>query len=355
MRVSNVDKFLEDSFIPSHVITKRIENEDGEVFYKQIMPLSAIMRLKLSDDKKQHAIKYISDKGIQVIGYSDKMNFESEDYLHTRTYRGRSPESISKEETQKLLELYRKTKDINIRNKIVVGNMRLVNFAIVNLNNEYHSAIYDLEQAGCIGLIKAVENYDPSKGAFSTLAMSYIYGYIRIELYELKGLKKSEYAFYIACKEVEKEYGEKIANNPALAEIVVDRLIESGFRIPEHKKENIRRVLLMNPISLDSVLENEEEIYELGYEPEDSAINSVYDKELKLHVSKELSKLQELKAEIIKMRYGLSDAEPKTLSEIGKEVDMTGTWVNGYIKRTLNHLSAKEKVKSLELYLHREI
>ena len=355
MRIGNIDKFLEESFIPTHVINKKMETENGEVSYKQEVRLYSILRLKLSNEDKQYITKYLSDKGIQVVGYSDKVDFESEDYLYTRKYRGRAPESISKEETQELIRQYRKTKDINIRNKIFIGNMRLVNYAIISLNNDCHSVIYDLEQAGYIGLIKAIENYDPEKSAFSTFALSYIYGHIKLQLYELSGLRKSEYAFYIAMKEIEKEYGEKIADNPALAEKVMDRIIASGYRTDKHRDEFIRRIMLVNTVSLDEALENNETIYNLGYAAEDNDINSIYDVELKGLVAEQLESLQDLKTKIVKMRYGIDSDEPATLTEIGKEIDLSPTWVRDYIKRSLRHLSIRDDVKKLEYYLHRDV
>ena len=355
MQKEDIDSFIEHNLIPKKVLYKKINNADETIEYQMTMRLFEILRLKFSDEQKAYILNYLSNKGITVLGYSDDMSFESEDYILTRRYRGRTPKSISSEETKKLLELYCQTRSEDIRNEIVIGNMRLVNFAIIKLNSNYHGDIYDLEQAGYMGLIKAVENYDSSKGAFSTFAMSYINGYIRLELYEQRGLKKSEYAFYISMKQVEKEYGEKIMNNPALAEVVVDRLIDNGFISAVNKEDNIRRVLLLNALSLDNVLEKEETIYNLGYEVEDNHINNIYDNELEKLVNIEIRKLQELKSEILKMRYGLVDNDPKTLSEIGEKVDLSSTWVKNHIKRSLYQLSATENVKTLELYLHREI
>ena len=74
----------------------------------------------------------------------------------------------------KLLE-YRQTRDIALRNEIVEENLRLV----VKIASEYarrlHLPIEDLFQEGSLGLIKAVEDFDPEKKfAFSTLATAYI-------------------------------------------------------------------------------------------------------------------------------------------------------------------------------------
>ena len=357
MIIKNIDKFLEESFIPCHVICKKIEYSNGDIEYKEFIPLYDIVKLKLSPDQKQYITSYLKNKNIKVIGYSDMVDFESDDYLYTRNYRGRTPKSISKEETDKKLELYSKTKDLNLRNEIVVGNMRLINYAINNMNSEYYANIYDMEQAGYIGLIKAVENYNSSKGAFSTFALSYIIGHIKFQLYLLNGVKNSEYPFYTVGKEIEKEYDEKICNNPFLAEIIVDRLIASGFRNEINKEQNIRRVMLMNSSSLDETFENDEEkpVYNLGYEIDDNCFNEVYDAELQKLIAKKMSLLSEKQRLLLQMRFGFINDKEYKLREIAEELGISIAAVAACIDRILEKLSNDEDIKGLKYYLHREV
>lgn len=197
--MEELDKFLEEKFIPNNVYYKRVEDNNGERYIAKI-PLTRITNLKRSEEEKQYIIDYLKNKNIQVIGYSSFDDCEFDNYLHTRQYKLRNPESIRVEETMEKLRLYRDTKDLKIRNEIVLGNMRLVNYALTNVNREYHVDIADLEQAGYIGLISAIDNYDPSKGAFSTFAMSYINNTIKLALYELNGFKQGEYGFYVMQK-----------------------------------------------------------------------------------------------------------------------------------------------------------
>lgn len=358
MKINDIDKFIDESLIPKNIVYRKINNSyNYEVEYEEIIPLSVIVRLNKSAEEKEYITKRLKEKGIKVIGFSDNVDFESEDYIFTRKYQGTIPKSISEEETKKKLEQYSKTKDKETRNEIVLGNMRLVNFAMINLNNNYHAYMYDLQQAGYIGLIQAVENYDPSKGAFSTFALSYINGKIRLELYELNGYKNSEYAFYTTTKEIEKEYGEKVLNNSQLAGIIADRIIKSNFR-KEHKEENIRRVLINNPVSLDEILEQDEEekIYKLGYEIEDSDINSCYDDELRRIINEKIKILKEKQQELLTMRYGLNNTKAHTLREIAEKYDITTTGVDFNIKTALNKLSNEdEEIQGLRYYLHREI
>ena len=355
--MKDIDRFLEESFIPCHTIYKKVTDYyTGEITYEPIIPLKKIANLKKSQEEKQYITDYISKKGIKVIGFSDKLDFESDNYIYTRRYRGQNPKSISKEETMELLKQYYATRDENIRNKLVVGNMLLVNYALSNMNRDYYSEIYDLEQAGYIGLISAVEHYNPEEGSFSTFALSYIEGAIRKQQYELRGYKNSEYAFYTMTKDVENEYGEKVKNNPLLAEVIVDRLTKNGFRKTEHKDENIRRVLLNNCLDLDEILEQcgEESVYRLGYDVEDTAENEIYDKELEKIINEKLKTLKEMKQELLKMRFEF-DEKSYTLMEIAELFGVSFQAIDSNIKRTLQDLYKDEDIQQLKRYLHREI
>lgn len=84
-------------------------------------------------------------------------------------------EPMGKEELrQKFLE-YRKDKDLSLRNEIVEANLRLVAKVASQYSKRLHVSRGELFQEGSMGLIKAVEDFDPDKNvAFSTLATTYI-------------------------------------------------------------------------------------------------------------------------------------------------------------------------------------
>ncbi len=76
-----------------------------------------------------------------------------------------------------LLEEYKRTKDQKILEDIIERNSSLVYYWARKFSN-YEEPIEDLVQEGYVGLIKAIENYDPEKGEFSTYASIYIRGEI---------------------------------------------------------------------------------------------------------------------------------------------------------------------------------
>ena len=100
-------------------------------------------------------------------------------------------------------------------------------------------------------------------------------------MYFLSGVPTSYINLYTVIKEVEHEYNETIISNPNLANVIVERLITSGVISEKSYDETIRKVLLLRPLSLEEIMENEEEsFYNMGYEVKDNDINDIYDDEL---------------------------------------------------------------------------
>ena len=87
--------------------------------------------------------------------------------------------TLSKEECQNLLIKY-KEGDINVKNKIVMGNLKLILSVIKKINYNKNIDPDDLFQIGCIGLIKSIDNFNCDLNvAFSTYAIPMIIGEIK--------------------------------------------------------------------------------------------------------------------------------------------------------------------------------
>jgi RNA polymerase sigma-B factor len=94
-------------------------------------------------------------------------------------------------ETLNLLKLYQQEKSVELRNKIFILNQGLIRLAanrwVVKSSLDYD----DLFQIGSIGLIKAIERFDPTKGCnLSTFAIPYILGEIQHFVRDREGLMK---------------------------------------------------------------------------------------------------------------------------------------------------------------------
>lgn len=270
----------------------------------------------------------------------------------TKNYEG--PSRISKDEVMEKFKKYRETNDPDIRKELVIDNIGLVWKTLNKMRLK--SVNPDLIQAGYLGLILAIDNYDINKAAFSTYACSYIEGHIKREMYFLSGVPTSYINLYTVIKEVEHEYNETIISNPNLANVIVERLITSGVISEKSYDETIRKVLLLRPLSLEEIMENEEEsFYNMGYEVKDNDINDIYDDELSKILNERISKLNEQKQKILELYFGLNNNETHTYNEIGNILGVTHQAVANNFDRTLKKLSKKEKVKALSYYLHKEI
>lgn len=83
-------------------------------------------------------------------------------------------------ENEKLFILYQTNQDLKIRNQILELNLGLVRKEVCHWINQCQENYDDLLQVGCIGLIRAIERFNPEKGfAFSSFAIPYIKGEIQ--------------------------------------------------------------------------------------------------------------------------------------------------------------------------------
>lgn len=83
-------------------------------------------------------------------------------------------EPLKKEEQQLLFEEYRRDKDPMVREKLILHNLRFVMWVAKQYYNPDKGELDDLFQVGTIGLMKAIEGYDPDKGSFGNYAMWWI-------------------------------------------------------------------------------------------------------------------------------------------------------------------------------------
>ena len=90
-------------------------------------------------------------------------------------FNGNLPPALSAEENTRLLEVYKKTGDLDIKEKIILGNLRLVSFAIKRMPCDFGSIEEDAYSLGIIELSRAIEAFDLTKSNnFSTYAVAVI-------------------------------------------------------------------------------------------------------------------------------------------------------------------------------------
>ncbi len=228
-----------------------------------------------------------------------------------------SLKTLSNEETYKLFESYQSGNQ-EAKDLLVEYNLKLI-LSILKRFNTTEENINDMFQIGCIGLIKAIDNFDLSVGVkFSTYAVPLILGEIKRAYRDSnpirvsRGIKETAYKILEYKEKYINTYGEEPSNELISKELGIEEYIIS-YALNSLKE----------PISIYSPIYNEggDTIYLL-----DQIANKEkqYDKETLLALKKSISKLKDREKKIIYSRYFVG----KTQTEISKELNISQAQVS---------------------------
>lgn len=193
---------------------------------------------------------------------------------------------LTKEEQQKLLEDYKINGNFEARQKLIIHNLKLISFVI---NKKFNIASYDDDDlffSGVIGLINAIDTFNPDKNnKFSTYATKCIYTQILKFINPQNKINQKEISFETPIT----------TNNKDEELTIYDYLYDENVNI-EKEYDNLEQTEFINEML--SILSDEERL-------------------------------------IIDLRFGLNNHDPHEVSEIAKMFDLTRQHMHNKIKDIL--------------------
>ena len=301
------------------------------------------MELDLDDDLESMPLETLTESE----DLSEGINVDDPVKVYLKEI-GRVPLLSAEEE----LELSQKMAegDAEAARRLSEANLRLV----VSIAKRYVGRgmqFLDLIQEGNLGLIKAVEKFDYTKGfKFSTYATWWIRQSItraiadqartiRIPVHMVETINK--------VKKVSSQLLHKNGHEPTAEEIARE------IDMPVEKVSEIMRVS-QEPVSLDTPIGDEEDSHLGDFIPDDDApapAEAASYTLLKEQISKVLSTLTPREEKVLRLRFGLEDGRQRTLEEVGKEFNVTRERIRQIEAKALRKLRHPGRSKKLKDFL----
>lgn len=234
--------------------------------------------------------------------------------------------------------------------RLVNANLRFV-VSVAKQYAKQRISLADLINEGNIGLIRAAEKFDPSKGCkFISYAVWWVRQAILTAIAEQSRVVRLPLNQVGALNKISKaksRLGHELGRSPTASELAAELQL-SAKEIEETLK------LSGNHLSLDAPCAGDEDNTlndQLTEDAQHSPDNKYLEKALASEIDAILCRLSEREAKIISLYFGLHTNVPKTLEEIGKEFNLTRERIRQIKDRALEKIKRTSRAKHLQLYL----
>ena len=315
---------------------------------------------KLYDNLEQQGIEIVEDMGDIKIDDIDLGDGKDSDFVAdgavtvddpVKVYLkeiGRVPLLSSEEEIDLAIRIA--NGDVQAKQRLSEANLRLV----VSIAKRYLGRgmqFLDLIQEGNLGLIKAVDKFDYTKGfKFSTYATWWIRQAItraiadqartiRIPVHMVETINK--------VKKVQSQLLHQNGHEPTPDEIADE------LDLPVDKVREIMRVA-QEPVSLETPIGEEEDSHLGDFIPDDGApapADAASHTMLREQLSDVLSTLTPREEKVLRLRFGLEDGRSRALEEVGKEFNVTRERIRQIEAKALRKLRHPSRSRKLKDYL----
>ena len=310
--------------------------------------------IEIIDDLGDAALENLSfdldmPKGAELVGVETSKNIAMDDPVKVYLKEiGRVPLLTPEEEIELAIRIA--DDDEYAKQRLAEANLRLV----VSIAKRYVGRgmqFLDLIQEGNLGLIKAVDKFDYTKGfKFSTYATWWIRQAITRAIADQARTIRIPVHMVETINKVKKTNSlllHKNGRDPTAEEIALE------IDMPVDKVREILRVA-QEPVSLETPIGEEEDSHLGDFIPDDDALapaDAASMLLLKEQLGDVLKTLTPREEKVLSLRFGLEDGHPRTLEEVGKEFNVTRERIRQIEAKALRKLRHPSRSKKLKDFL----
>ena len=303
--------------------------------------------IEIVEDDGGESIAPASNEELESVLSADGISIDDPVKVYLKEI-GRVPLLSAEEEVE--LAIRMSEGDVAAKKRLSEANLRLV----VSIAKRYVGRgmqFLDLIQEGNLGLIKAVEKFDHTKGyKFSTYATWWIRQAIT------RAIADQARTIRIPVHMVETINKVKKVNSQLLHENghePTNEQIAEKLEMPVEKVREIMRVA-QEPVSLETPIGEEEDSHLGDFIPDEDApapSDVASHTMLKEQLAEVLSTLTPREEKVLRLRFGLEDGRSRTLEEVGKEFNVTRERIRQIEAKALRKLRHPSRSKKLKDFL----